>query len=87
MHSVEGDMTTQTVSVRQPTRRRGAGGDKDIVLRRYDRSYDGGGEQPAVVVMTESRDGEITTSKTTTSRARLWILGRDSRRLGEAGEP
>ena len=60
VHSVEGDMTTQTVSViwqtDAPTR--GAGGDKDIVLRRYDRSYDGGGEQPAVVVMTESRDGE-----------------------------
>ena len=59
VHSVEGDMTTQTVSV-TANRRAGAwrSGDKDIVLRRYDRSYDGGGEQPAVVVMTESCDGE-----------------------------
>ena len=53
-------MTTQTVSViwqtDAPTR--GAGGDKDIVLRRYSRSFDGSGEPPAVVVITESADGE-----------------------------
>ena len=60
VHSVEGDMTTQTVAViwqtDAPTR--GAGGDKDIALRRYSRSFDGTGEPPAVVVITESADGE-----------------------------
>lgn len=60
VHSVEGDMTTQTLAIvwqtDAPTR--GAGGDKDIVLRRYSRTYDGTGEQPAVTVITESADGE-----------------------------
>ena len=60
VHSIEGDMTTQTLAIvwqtDAPTR--GAGGDKDIVLRRYSRDYDGTGDQPAVNVITESADGE-----------------------------
>jgi hypothetical protein len=60
VHSVPDDVSTQTVSLvwHSDAATRGSGSDTDILLRRYGRSWDGEGDHPAVLVLTETRAGE-----------------------------